>query len=224
MAEIIPNTQARNQNAASYMGGMQTPQQAYILNAFRSQTYIQDQLDVQDEPIYDTIDVAVSVALDSSNNKFFSNLNLASGAAKGLWKTNMTQSKRLTAPEALSIFQYRLYFAPDILLADLQSLMENFVFQFWIGQKPYQTCPLWMLPQGGGIFGVSTDSAINVWANGFQTKEAARTLGITLVIESDATFYGVLVGDSYTLTAAASGGTGLTVVCALCGLHARGIQ
>jgi len=49
-------------------------------------------------------------------------------------------------------------------------------------------------------------------------------LAIPIVIENQMTFFANLDGTEYTLTAAASGGTGITMQLLLDGFYARGIQ
>lgn len=199
---------------------------ALIANAFRSQTYVGDRVDVQHTPIYDTITIAAGSAL-TSGTQFFTNVGSASG--KTYAQTNMSQSQRLPSPEAFSIQTIKLRWSENILAADAYSIMNGFAFEFYLGQKQYQRAPLWQYPAGGGVVSTATALAAAAsagsYTNGIATREAQISLAIPIVIENGMTFYAQLVGtSSYTLTAGGSGGTGLTLTCLLDGLYARGVQ
>lgn len=195
---------------------------AFIANAFKSQTYIADRIDVQQTPVYDTITVAAGSAL-TSGTQFFTNVGSSSG--KNYSQTNMTQTQRLSSPESFSIQSIKLRISENILYADLITLINGFAFEFWLGQKNYQRAPIWLYPAGGGISGFSTVNANYAYNNGLPSREAQVALSIPIVIENGMTFYGQLVGTaSYTFTASGSGGTGLTMQALLDGYYARGVQ
>lgn len=195
---------------------------AFIANAFRSQTYISDRIDVQQTPLYDTITVAAGSAL-TSGTQFFT--NVGSGSNKTYAQTNMSQSQRLPSPEAFSIQSIKLRWSENILKADVIALLNGFAFEFWLGQKNYHRAPLWNLPAGGGISGFSTVNADSAYNNGLPSREAQVGLSIPIVIENGMTFFAQLVGTaSVTMTASGSGGTGLTLTCLLDGYYARGVQ
>jgi hypothetical protein len=219
MAQI--GNQTYNPNSivpADVWTGNFTGQQQFILNAFRSQTYIQDQVDVQHEPLYDTISVTGgATAINQTNNQFFSNVTQQSG--KTLAQTNLTQNNSLKTPEAFAIFQYRLYLFPGNTLVDNIAMVNQYAYQFTLGSKPYQTAPVWMLPAGGGLWGVTTATTTSLYGNGWPSKDAVRPLAVTLVIENTASFVGTLVvGTAYTPLSA------FQIMNVLDGLHARGIQ
>src|SRR5882762_7590898 len=93
-----------------------TDQQAYIVQQFQSQVYIQDQMDVQDEPIYDTVSFLTGQTMSVTTVSFFTNVGdsapmfLTATINKTLANTNMSASGKLIAPEAQAIFQHRLSF------------------------------------------------------------------------------------------------------------------
>jgi len=215
---MIGSTQAQNQS------GKYTTQQWYTINAFRSQTYIQDQVDVQHEPVYDTIRLTTpTTTLNTTNNLFFD--NVGSSSSKGIDQTNLSQPRVLQAPQALAIFNYRLYVNPQMTIADIVTTLE-LAYQFKLGEKFYQTTPGFMLPQGGGVSGSSTQNFVAVtsgqaYSNGWPSAQAVRNLALTLVIENNANFVAYLNGGQipYTFTS-----TVYRVMNALDGLHARGIQ
>lgn len=193
-----------------------------IMDAFNSEIYIQDKMDIQHTPLYDTVTVAAGSPLNNLTSQFFTNVGAASNKTLGL--TNMTQSQRLPAPEAFSIFAVRFRWSEDILLADLQTILNRFALSLFLGQKRYQLAPLWHFNAGGGIFAFTTRSTQSIYANGVPTREAMHKLAIPIVIENQMTFFAQLDGTEYTLTAAGSGGTGITMQLLLDGFYARGIQ
>ena len=227
------------QQAAQYAGqraalaGSLTTQQLMILDAFQSQVYVQGQLDVEHEPLYDTITLAAGAQVTANATALFTNVGPASG--KTLAQTNLTQSRRLQAPEAVSEFAIRLQWEENIVLADLLSIMWGFAFQFFLGQKAYNTGPLWHYDSGGGIYATNLDGGTVaaglatptlVATNGLPSREAMHKLAIPIVIENQMEFYAQLTGNAFTLAASGADtwGTGLALMCLLDGLHARGIQ
>jgi hypothetical protein len=53
---------------------------------------------------------------------------------------------------------------------------------------------------------------------------ASNPREINIVIDNQASFYGIFDGAQITLTASGSGGTGLKAMMLLDGFHARGVQ
>lgn len=208
------------------IAGSLTPQQLMILDAFQSQVYVQGQLDVEHEPLYDTVTLAAGAQVTELSTAFFTNVGPASG--KTLAQTNMTQQRRLMAPEAFSVFAIRLAWEENIVLADILAILWGFAFRFFLGQKPYNTGPLWHYNAGGGLSAatIAAVPAVALYTNGAPSREAMHKLAIPIVIENQMEFYANLVGTAYTLVAAGGGtlGTGLALMCLLDGLHARGIQ
>jgi len=90
-------------NLMAYGGGRYSQQQNMIMEAFRAEEYIKDQMDVQAEPVYDTITLATAAVISEggSNAVFFKNIQ-----NKTINLTNMTESGQLMNPEALAIFAY----------------------------------------------------------------------------------------------------------------------
>jgi hypothetical protein len=191
-------------------------QQNMIMEAFRAEEYIKDQMDVQAEPIYDTITLATGdiIAQGSTTAQYFKNIQ-----NKTLNLTNMTESGQLMNPEALAIFAYRFYLDPRNSVLDCENVLAGFAFVFTMGRKPYQTIPLWMIPQGGGLDlqGCCDGCVVH---NGRPTKEAIRPIAITLVLEQGVNFVADLIGPNYTIDAT----QGFISQVNLDGLHARGIQ
>ena len=199
-----------------------TSTQQMITEAFNSEVYVQNRMDVQHTPLYDTIAIAAAGTVSELTTALFTNVGPASG--KTLADTNMTQSQKLPAPEAFSIFGFRIRWDEDILLADLLDLLQNMAFEFYLGQKVYQRAPLWHFNAGGGITAFTTRTDASVYTNGVASREAMHKLAIPIVIENQMTFYARLTGTTFTATAGASGGTGIRLTCLLDGFYARGVQ
>lgn len=197
-------------------------QQQIITDAFNSEVYVQNRMDVQHTPLYDTITLAAAAVVNETTSAFFTNVGPASG--KTLAQTNMTQSQRLPAPEAFSIFGLRLRWSENILNTDALALINGMALEFWLGQKFYQRAPLWYFAPGGGLNVVTTNNATEYISNGQVTRESMHKLAIPIVIENQMTFFARLVGNPVALSAAAAGGTGLTLQLVLDGFYARGVQ
>jgi hypothetical protein len=197
-----------------------------ILDAFRSEVYVSNRMDVQHTPLYDTITLAAGDTVNDLTTAFFTNVGPASN--KTVAQTNMTQSRRLPAPQAFSIFGFRLRWKEDILAADLYNVLDRFCLEFYLGEKVYQRAPLWYYSPGGGLNGfaatTATNTTITYLSNGHPHRESMHKLAIPIVIENQMTFWAQLSGSTYTLTAGGSGGRGMTLQLVLDGLYARGVQ
>jgi hypothetical protein len=193
-----------------------------ILDAFNSEVYVSNRMDVQHTPIYDTVTIAHNTALSVLTSALFTNVGPAS--AKTLAATNMSQSQRLPAPEAFSIFGLRYRWNENILLLDLLAVLNGFCLEFYLGQKVYQRAPLWYFSAGGGPQAMFTLTATSVYTNGVPSREAMHKLAIPVVIENQMVFYAQLQGTTITATINTSGGTGIVCQLLLDGLYARGVQ
>lgn len=190
-----------------------------ILDSFNSEVYVSNRMDVQHTPLYDTVTIAAGSALTILTSALFTNVGPASG--KTLALTNLTQSQKLAAPEAFSIYGFRFRYSENISLLDIYNILNGFCFEFFLGQKVYQRGPLWYFNAGGGIWAALTNSTTSILNNGTPGRNAMHKLAINVVIENQMTFFGQLNGNSYTLNA---GGTGITFQMLLDGLYARGVQ
>jgi hypothetical protein len=199
-----------------------SPQQAQVVASFDNELYVQDRMDVQNTPLYDTIIIAEAGSLSQLTSAFFTDVGPASG--KTYAQTNMSQQRKLAAPEAFSIFSMRFWFLDTVLRADIDTIFAGFAAEFFIGQKVYNRAPIFFYGFGGGLFATTTRTAESVYTNGVPTRESMHRLALPLVIENQAEFYGQLNGTTVTLTAVTSGGTGFTAMWLLDGLYARGVQ
>ena len=195
-------------------------QQQFIINSFKGQIYISNQLDVQDTPVYDTITFNASATMNQQSSYFFTNVGPASGKSSA--QTNMSQQQKLDAPEAFSVFGIRLGISEDILRSDLQTLLNSWDYTFWLGQKWYQRANIRHYASGWGISGFSTKTSESVYTNGWPSISAMHGLAVKLVIANQMSFFAYLEGAaSQTFSAS---GTGLILVNELVGLYARGVQ
>lgn len=197
-----------------------TQQQQFIINSFKGQIYISNQLDVQDTPVYDTITYAAGGTINTPNSQWFTNVESNSG--KTYAQTNMTQNGKLDAPEAFAVFGVRLGWSEDILRADLQTLLNSWAYEFWLGKKDYQRANIRHFSSGWGISGYTTRTAESFYTNGVAGRGSMNMLAVKLVIANQMSFYAQLTGAaSQTLN---SLGNGLIFVNELVGLYARGVQ
>lgn len=215
-----------------------TPQQAYITQKFQSQVYIQDQMDVQDEPIYDTISFLTGQTINSTSASWFSNVGdgaplfLTSTVNKTLANTNMEKNNVLNAPEAQAIMQYRIQFNENIdprdilsmtgcnIAAGLGTLPTGFAYRFKMGTKEYQTGFVTNYAAGGGIYFTGTADSQSFLQNGQPCAPCAQSLSVNLVIENEESFKANLIGQPYIVL----GSTGVSMKNQLMGLHARPIR
>jgi hypothetical protein len=196
-------------------------QQQFILESFNSQTYVDNRMDIQDTPLYDTVVLAAAATISPLTSVLFTSVGPQSG--KTLALTNMATPQKLNAPEAFAIFGFRFRYSENISLLDIYNVVNGFCFEFWMGQKNYQRGPIWNYNAGGGIWAALTNSTTSVLNNGTPGRSDMHRLGINVVIENQMSFYGLLNGNNYVL-AASPGGIGITFQMMLSGLYARGVQ
>lgn len=198
-----------------------TQQQMFIIESFRGQIYISDELDVQDTPVYDTDTYAAGAAINTPNSQFFSNVE-PGVSGKTYAQTNMQENRRLAAPEAFSVFGVRLGWSEDVLRSDLQTFLNSWAYEFWLGQKNYQRANVRHFSSGWGISGYTTRTAESFYTNGLPGRGSMNMVMVKLVIANQMSFYAQLTGAaSQTLN---SGGSGLILLNELVGLCARGVQ
>jgi hypothetical protein len=197
----------------------------WITQQFNGSTYVPNNMDVQSEPLYDTLwnpatgAPYAAAAVIPTGVQFFAN-----PAGKTYAQTNVFTAKKLDAPEAFAVMGIRFGWAENILLTDALNILYGFAGEFWIGQKCYNRAPLRFYTPGAGISGFSNISDQSIITNGVPGRQAMHALQINIVIDNQATFYFQLNGSNVTLTASASGGLGAIPLLTLDGLHARGVQ
>jgi hypothetical protein len=195
-------------------------QQSFIIESFRGQIYISDELDVQDTPLYDTDTYAAGATINTPNSQFFSNVE--SGAGKNYAQTNMSENRRLAAPEAFSVFGIRLGWSEDILRSDLQTFLNSWAYEFWLGQKNYSRANIRHYSSGWGISGYTTRTAESFYTNGLPGRGSMNMIMVKLVIANQMSFYAQLTGAASQVLS--SSGSGMILLNELVGLYARGVQ
>lgn len=193
-----------------------------ILAAFSSEVYDPNKMDVQHEPLYDTITKAASGTINPASDQFFLNVGPISG--KTLAQTNLVQPGQLPSPEAFAIMAIRFRWQENILITDLLNLINSLDLSLVLGQKSYNRALLWFYNVGGGISAVTTNTTSAFYSNGALGRIHAHVLDIPIVIENVMQFKAVFEGTTVTLTAGGSGGTGAILQLLLDGYHARGVQ
>ncbi len=194
-------------------------QQQFILESFNSQTYVDNRMDIQDTPLYDSVVLAPSASITPLTSVLFTNVGPQSGKTYAL--TNMATPQKLNAPQAFAIFSFRFRYAENLSLLDIYNVINGFAFEFWMGDKAYQRGPIWAYNAGGGIWAATTNGSTTIANNGTPGRSDMHRLGINVVIENQMSFYGLLQGNAYALNA---NGTGITFQMLLSGLFARGVQ
>lgn len=208
------------QTAVTSAASAISQQQSFIIESFRGQIYISDELDVQDTPVYDTDTYAAGQTINTPNSQFFSNVESNSG--KTYAQTNMQENRRLAAPEAFSVFGIRLGWSEDILRSDLQTFLNSWAYEFWLGQKNYSRANVRHYSSGWGISGYTTRTAESFYTNGLAGRGSMNLIMVKLVVANQMSFYAQLTGAaSQTLS---SSGNGLILLNELVGLYARGVQ
>lgn len=198
-----------------------TNQQQMVIDAFRGQIYISDTLDVQDTPVYDTVLLNAGQSLTKTTSSLFADVQPVT-SGKTIAQTNMSQNQQLPSPEAMSVFGIRLGWQEWILYADLQTLLTNWEFEFWLGKKSYQQANLRHFGPGWGITGYTTLTGTQFLTNGSTDSRSMHILAIKLVLANLQNFFAFLDGGGTQVLS--SMGTGLNLLCELNGLYARGVQ
>lgn len=186
---------------------------------------VSPQLDLTHTPLYDSFTIAAGAALTEATSAMFTT-PIGSGG-KTLAQTNLKFANKLQTGEIFAIMVFQLRIAENILFADLLTVLNGYVFRFFLGtDKPFQVIPIWAAPAGGGIAGyaATTVAATSLVAttNGQPTNAAVRMLATPIPIDSNMNFSANLGGTaSSTLTAGGSGGTGLTFMALLDGIYGR---
>jgi hypothetical protein len=191
---------------------------AWAQSQFQGATFVPGKLDIQDQPIYDTVTLAVGGIVNANNVSFFTSVRSSTG--KTLADTNLTRDSELPDPEMFACKALSLHFDENISATDLQNIMKSFALQLIVGTKPLLTLPLWRIGAAGGIHAVTTATNQTFLQNGVPTRENLHTLALPIVIPPGVNFSANFVGGSYTL----AGANGMRATLALGGLYAKGVQ
>jgi len=194
-------------------------QSKMIGESFSADLWVNNLLDVQHEPEWDTVTIASGNVLSTLTSAIFSNIGPLVGKTPA--QTSLTQANKLPAPEAFSIYAIRLRYQENLSLLDLYNIIGGFAAQLIVGNKPYNTGPVWFYQAGAGVYGTTTASSTTIVNNGMPGRSDMHKLAVNIVLENQAFFAAQFLGNNYTLNGS---GTGITYVYTLDGLHARGVQ
>jgi len=177
----------------------------------------------------------------------FFNVPIGAGApVKTKNETSLEQVSVLTAPEWMNVWKLGFYFCPAMVMADIATFLNNYYFEFWVGNKIYAQGPLSCAPSGFGVMGTTTRNNEGTYALGGATQGGVPNVGFDLRLPAgfslaDGTvtngLMGVTILQSQTFTvkvfglpfalqaaAAPMNGTGLSLECFLYGIKSRGVQ
>ncbi len=144
-------------------------------------------------------------------------------------QTNLQQVSQLEAPRHFNATSLQIVFQGNMLKADMDSALNNFWLEFWIGDKTYAEGPLFKYPGGAGLYGVSVVSGQASYTNGIANPCAVVDfrMGDNPIghhILQGQNFKVKILGTAFTPTASGSGGLGLNFYCILEGILSRGVQ
>ena len=106
---------------------------------------------------------------------------------------------------------------------DLQTLLDSWAFDFWLGDKNYQRANIRHFSSGMGISGYTTKTSESFYTNGIPGRQSMNMLSVKLVIANQMSFMAYLTGSN-TAQVLAPSGSGAILLVELVGLFARGVQ
>lgn len=149
------------------------------------------------------------------------------GGAKTYVDTNLEQVSRLADPEHFDATALRFYFSSDMVKSDIDTFLNTYWAEFWIGSKAYTRAPLTVFPGGAGLQGFTTQTNIGGYSNGFPSPGAV----VDFRMGDNPIGHHILQGQTFKVKvitstgfATASGGVGLKLLCILDGILSRGVQ
>jgi len=113
--------------------------------------------------LYDRLTVASATATATTIRLFTQPIGTAS---KTKQDTNLDQVQRLPDPQWFNATGLGFYFSSATVKADIDSFLDNYHIEFWIGQKVYAEGPLQVFPGGAGLAGETTQTAQSVFTIG----------------------------------------------------------
>jgi hypothetical protein len=179
---------------------------------------------------YDELVTAAGTVLNSSYTMFSYQLGVAdpiTGLNKTLINTNMSVPKQFSPPRCLVLMAMGFYFR-GMLLADIQLILNNYYFEFFIDDKKFFEGILEFHPSGLGIFGTSQNSGEAAWNNGIPAVNVHRGFGRYSKYIAPLQQFTAKLTCGYstppTLTTGTLGGKGLNLYWVLDGLTDRSVQ
>lgn len=175
--------------------------------------------------LYDRLTTAANTTT-SVEYDYFTN---PQSATKTKQDTNMSQVQTLSQPEHFNCTSLQMFFSPRMVLVDIATFLDTYYLQFVIGTKIYAEGPLSQFPGGSGLQGVSTQTNVGTFSNGFPSPHAV----VDFRIGDNPIGHHILQGQSFKVqvitatgftTSAAAGAIGLNLLCVLEGVLSRGVQ
>lgn len=187
--------------------------------------------------------ITAAAAANTAVSYTFFNAPIGTGA-KIKADTSLEQVSVLTAPEWMNVWSVGFYFTSDMVKTDIDHMLNNYWFEFWVGNKAYAQGPLQVAPCGFGLTGALTRNnegtfrgTSDLFTNvpgfdlrlpaGLQLADGSTTNGLMgVTILQAQTFTVRLYGTSFALSAAAApnNGVGLNLMAYLYGIKSRGVQ
>jgi len=172
--------------------------------------------DVITQPLYDTVQFGAAALTSGSFIKLFTvpqgqgTTAIGTAGSKVEADTNMTLGGQLPAPWGYRIMAIACQLDPQSTFADINAAIASLSFRLTIGAKDWLTCPLSMLPAGGGADGVSSLVAASQSATtttlrtGIADARAIYALSRPLIINEQENFScQITAGRGFTFSAAA---------------------
>src|SRR5271163_3851497 len=121
---------------------MTRPDQITIQKAFPGTSDLHH-YDVIHGFLWDSIEFDRNQTIDRANSYFF---RRPISESRGWSDTNMVTASRLDAPEQFSVQRILFTFSKSCLDVDTFTIMESFMFRFWMGQKYFVSTQIISLP------------------------------------------------------------------------------
>lgn len=154
------------------------------------------------------------------------------GGTKFRQDTNLQQVSQLPNPQHFNCTSLQCYFSSQMTSVDIGKMLDTYYLEFWIGDKVYAQGPLSQFPGGAGISGVSTQTSIGVFSNGFPSPNAVVDFRMGdnpighHILQGQNFFVKVLTNAGYTTqaTTAVASAIGLNLLVVLDGVLSRSVQ
>lgn len=175
---------------------------------------------------YDRLTTAVAVT-SATEYDFFT---VPIGGTKYKQDTNLEQVSRMNDPQHFNCTALKFYFASNMLKVDIDTLMNTYYMEFWIGGKVYAEGPLQLYPGGAGLSGVSAVSGQTTFTNGVPNPLAVVDFRMGdnpighHILQGQSFKVKVLTNAGFTTATTAAGGFGINLMCILEGILSRGVQ
>lgn len=118
--------------------------------AFAKNPIMPNTADIVNWVVYDTYKVAAGASVGASFNFYTQPIGTNS---KTKMDTNLEQVQRLPDPQFMNVIALGLQFGPEVILADIIKVVNNYYVELWVGNKVYTEGRFEVFPSGTGITG-----------------------------------------------------------------------